>query len=54
CEPCIAGKQRRPDVPRIAQHHASKPLDLLHIDLHGPVPVRTPEGYRHWHLIVDD
>ncbi|EIN09154.1 hypothetical protein PUNSTDRAFT_67847 [Punctularia strigosozonata HHB-11173 SS5] len=24
------------------------------MDLHGPVPVRTPEGYRYWHLIVDD
>jgi hypothetical protein len=53
CEPCISGKQHRPPVPHAAQHRASKALDLVHTDVHGPLPVQTQEGYRYWIIFVD-
>jgi hypothetical protein len=52
CELCIAGKLRCPNVPKVAQNHAKAPLELLHMDLHGPLPVSTPEGYQYWHLML--
>jgi hypothetical protein len=48
CEPCISGKQHQPPVPHTAHHRASEALDLVHMDVHGPLPVQTQEGYRYW------
>ncbi|KZT15081.1 hypothetical protein NEOLEDRAFT_1082054, partial [Neolentinus lepideus HHB14362 ss-1] len=43
CEPCIAGKQHRHDVPQ----HAT-------IKLEGcPLPVASIEGYRYWITFID-
>ena len=53
CEPCLAGKQHR-DINKVATNRASQPLELIHTDLHGPMPVRTPEGYRYWVTFIDD
>jgi hypothetical protein len=53
CEPCIAGKQHRV-VNKTATNRATVPLFLIHSDLHGPLPVRTPEGYRYWVSFIDD
>ena len=54
CEPCIAGKQHRSRVPKSAQHRASQPLELIHSDLHGPLPVHSKEGYQYWVTFIDD
>ncbi|KAI0038363.1 hypothetical protein FA95DRAFT_1505764, partial [Auriscalpium vulgare] len=27
---------------------------LSHLDVHGPLPVRTPSGYRYWVTFIDD
>ena len=53
CEPCIAGKQHR-HVAKEATYHSSGLLDLIHTDLHGPLPVATPEGYKYWVTFTDD
>jgi len=53
CEPCLAGKQHCKLFP-ISQTRASKPLELIHTDLHGPMPVQTHSGYRYWALFIDD
>jgi hypothetical protein len=53
CEPCIAGKQHRNNVPKTASR-ASGVLDRVYMDLHGPLPVASREGYRYWALFVDD
>jgi transposase InsO family protein len=29
-------------------------LELVHMDLHGPLPVATREGYRYWVTFIDD
>ena len=33
---------------------ASKPLQLVHSDVHGPVKVSTHQGYRYWVTFIDD
>ena len=53
CEPCIAGKQHRV-VNKTATSRHTIPLSLIHSDLHGPLPVRTPEGYRYWVTFIGD
>ena len=27
---------------------------MIHSDLHGPLPVATPEGYHYWITFIDD
>jgi hypothetical protein len=29
-------------------------LDLVHMDVYGPLSGQTQEGYRHWIIFVDD
>lgn len=47
CEPCIAGKQHRHNVPRSASHPSTL-LAYVVSDLKGPLPVASKEGYRYW------
>ncbi|THG94269.1 hypothetical protein EW145_g8174 [Phellinidium pouzarii] len=54
CEPCIAGKQHRSNVSKLASHHASGLLELVHSDVHGPLPVQTRHGYHYWITFIDD
>ena len=54
CEPCLAGKQHRVAVPKVALHRATQPLALVHSDVHGPLPVRSRLGYRYWITFIDD
>ena len=37
-----------------ATSRATKPLELVHTDVHGPMPVQTREGYKYWICFVDD
>jgi transposase InsO family protein len=53
CEPCIAGKQHR-IINKRATSRSTIALSLIHSDLHGPLPVRTQEGYRYWITFIDD
>ncbi len=53
CEACLAGKMISgtfPSSDSISEH----PLELVHSDLHGPLPVATAEGYRYWMTFIDD
>ena len=53
CEPCLAGKLNAAPFP-LSTHCASQPLELVHSDVHGPLPVRTPSGMRYWVTFIDD
>jgi hypothetical protein len=53
CEPCLAGKMHANPFPT-SDHRASHPLELVHMDVHGPTPVASHEGYRYWSLFKDD
>ena len=53
CEPCLAGKMHSNPFPS-SENRASHPLELIHSDLHGPLPVRTHSGFRYWITFIDD
>ena len=53
CEPCLSGKMNANPFPS-STTRASKPLKLIHTDLHGPFKVRTMSGYRYWITFIDD
>ena len=53
CEPCLAGKMHSNLFPP-SLNCALQPLELIHSDLHGPLPVQTCEGFRYWILFIDD
>jgi hypothetical protein len=53
CEPCLAGKMHANPFPS-STSRASRPLELVHSDDHGPVSVQTHSGYRYWVIFIDD
>ena len=53
CEPCLAGKMHSNPFPT-SQSRTSAPLELVHSDLHGPLPTQTPSGHRYWVTFIDD
>ena len=54
CEPCIHGKQHRDPFPHKTSSRATKVLQLVHSDVHGPLKVQTAQGYRYWITFIDD
>ena len=55
CEPCIAGKQTRVDVPKTVNSRRTELLELIHSDVHGPLPVESRTGhYKYWVTFTDD
>ncbi|KAL5521963.1 hypothetical protein ACEPAF_1819 [Sanghuangporus sanghuang] len=54
CEPCIAGKQHRSNVSKLASHRASGLLQLVHSDVHGPLPIQSRHGFKYWIIFIDD
>ena len=53
CEPCLSGKMNAKPFPS-STTCSSKPLELIHTDLHGPFKTRTVSGYRYWITFIDD
>ena len=53
CEACKAGKMHADPFPT-SSTRASRPLQLVHSDVHGPVKVPTHQGYRYWVSFIDD
>jgi hypothetical protein len=54
CAGCLIGKQTRNILPKTTKRRSSTPLDLVHMDLCGPLPVQARNGARYMMLIVDD
>lgn len=54
CRVCLVAKQARLPFPAEARYRAEEPLELLHIDLCGPISPATPTGNRFFMLIVAD
>ncbi|KAF8288395.1 hypothetical protein DL93DRAFT_2037772, partial [Clavulina sp. PMI_390] len=49
---CLEGKQTRQPFPHSTSGHRSEPLQLVHSDLHGPLPVAFG-GYKYWIAFTD-
>nr|ABB47537.2 retrotransposon protein, putative, unclassified [Oryza sativa Japonica Group] len=54
CQACLVAKQVRQPFPGMANYRAEAPLELLHMDLCGPITPSTFAGNRYFMLIVDD
>ena len=54
CRRCVAGKQHRSSFPKISQFRASKHLELVYMDICGPISPSTLGRSRYFLLIVDD
>lgn len=55
CEACMLGKQHQQGFPQAADHVATAPLDLVHMDLCGPFRVPTLGGkYTYTLSLLDD
>jgi len=53
CKPCQIGKQTRVHFME-KEGSASKPLELVHIDLCGPSRKKSPRGEEYFILFIDD
>jgi transposase InsO family protein len=54
CVACLQGKQHAAAVPKVAEHRAMRPLELVHSDVVGPMPTMSHAGHRFIVTIVDD
>jgi hypothetical protein len=54
CTPCHLGKGKALPFPLEASHRAETPLELVHSDVCGPLPVTSIDGYRYYCIFVDD
>jgi hypothetical protein len=54
CESCKVAKKRRISFKSIGKIRSKKPLQLLHLDICGPLPKASREGHRYFLSIIDD
>jgi hypothetical protein len=54
CEACILGKQHRTPIPKTSQTPTTRPLQLVHSDLCGPLPQKSLSGSRYILTFIDD
>ena len=54
CEPCVKGKQPRNSFPTITNSKASTPLELIHMDICGPVTPQSQGKARYLATFLDD
>jgi len=54
CGECKIGKQTRMSHPRLEHQATSKVVELLHMDLMGPMQVESIGGKRYVPVVVDD
>ncbi|VVA35630.1 PREDICTED: Retrovirus-related Pol poly from transposon [Prunus dulcis] len=54
CEGCQFGKQHREEFPRNQAQRATAPLELVHVDLCGPMRNDSIAGNKYFMLLIDD
>ena len=54
CSSCVKGKQTRSSFKPKKVVSTSRPIELLHIDLCGPMRIKTPKGKQYILVVVDD
>ena len=52
CEPCLLGKMNANPFPS-STTCATKPLELIHTDLHGPFRTQTMSEYLYWITFIN-
>ena len=54
CRSCVAGKHHRTSFPKKSLFRATEPLELIHMDICGPLTPITLGGSQYFLLIIDD
>jgi transposase InsO family protein len=54
CGECQVGKQTKMSHPKLGHPTTSRVLELLHMDLIGPMQVESLGGKRYTYVVVDD
>jgi transposase InsO family protein len=54
CHGCLSAKQTHNPYPQVAKWRATKTLELIHVDLCGPITPWTVGGNRYFMLLIDD
>ena len=54
CGPCQLGKQTKSTHPKVNVVATSRPLELLHVDLMGPMRTESMGGKHYITVVVDD
>jgi hypothetical protein len=54
CDGCTIGKQHRLVFPSATNYRSERALDLMHMDLCGPIKPATGGGNQYFLLVVDD
>ena len=53
CEPCIAGKQHRIVNKTATCSIYNVPLEIVHCNMHGPMPVASIQGHKYFMMQLD-
>ncbi|KAK1408428.1 hypothetical protein QVD17_40194 [Tagetes erecta] len=54
CVACLAGKHTSSPFPNESSYRSEYPLQMISVDLCGPISPSTPAGNRYFMLLVDD
>ena len=54
CEACILGKMQKKPLPKQSSHRATKPFQIVHSDVCGPMQVMSKGGSRYMLTFTDD
>ncbi len=54
CQSCMVGKAKKGTVPKHSDFRASRPGELIHSDLCGPIKPASARGYKYFMVFIDD
>ena len=54
CEACVLGKMQKKPFPKQSQHRATRPYEIVHSDVCGPMQVESKGGSRYMLTFTDD
>ena len=54
CEECMLSKHARTSIQKKAEFWAKQPLELIHIDICGPITPESFSGKRYFISFIDD
>ena len=54
CESCVQGKQTRNFFKSRSENLSTKPLELIHMDLFGPIRSASLSGKKYGYVLIDD
>jgi len=54
CKGCLLGKQHQSSFPKESTFRTSKPLQLIHTDVYGPICLSSFRGNKYFLTFTDD